>query len=407
MVGLRFALGATRRPGGWRVRCGAATLSSLVAASSCTSDTVANDEGEAATTASSEASTTTSEATSEASTSEESTGPAYCGGVEFFARPIPLRLVWVVDNSASTLTPYDHDGDPSTPDLSPADRIEAFTQWFFAKYPGDDGCHPLAPGLVYAPAPGAAAPPDAASCTVDAAQVVPDADSQPTFDAAWAARPSPSGSVALADAYAMATNSFMGVPSWEQPVIAVLAGSPPACGAGDSEMIDDRLFQRMNDAWDQQGIQTVVLLAGPQSGGTPTAVDGVPDGVDLALYWGSLQSVFGSWHFDVDERNAIEQLFDAASPTYGDCTYDLTLDGREPPSSPDLVDIVAVDGTPWPKLELSEDQCIALTGEGGWIWNNAPNRIRLCGDACAATQCEAQNPWPDNAVEVEVPYLCE
>ncbi len=344
---------------------------------------------------------------SETGEDESSTGGEYCGGAEIFSRPIPLRVVWVVDNSASTLTPYDHDLDPATPELTPRERIDTFASWFFERYPGPDGCHPLAPGLVWAPAGSAGEPPASTACSVDAATVAPDVDSQAPFDTAWAARPPAGGAVALADAYAMAVNSFGGVPEWEQPVIVVLTGSPPACGVGDSETLDARLFQRMNDAWNDQGIQSVVLRAGPQALGTSSEVDGVPDGVDLALYWASLQSVIGSWHLDVGEQSMIQGLFDQASPSYGDCSYDLSVAPNSPPSSPDLVDIVGVNGVAFEKLELDLEACDALTDGAGWIWEEAPKVIRLCGAACAATQCEAQNPWPDNAVEVEVPYLCE
>lgn len=349
---------------------------------------------------SSEAGSTADSSTSD--TGDEAIDPCECGCALLTTAYSPPRLMFVVDTSSSMATPWDHDGDPGTPEQTrwasaQAIVAEIASNWDpygligLQRFPSADAC------------PGATAL--APTCEDASACVIAGSPERPlgwfgaeTIDAMPGPAATPlelAGASPAAAAYASAVEHVLArrdpdAQAFES--IVLVSDGHANCSAEldvpDSlDLLDDDLLGLITAAFDDHGIHTAVIAVdeaaaispGPSSDSIP-GFDPRPTLTSWAIAGGLDQTEVG--YFSVDDPEPIHQTF--ATPEYtGGCVVELqsTVDGLPTPAQIPLV-TWTLDGEP---LELRSPE--ACKTESGWSWWVSADVeigeiVLFCGEAC-------------------------
>lgn len=339
------------------------------------STTGATTTGAPVTTGAGDPTTTTTPTTSTTSTTTASSCEDYT-----FQPQIPLvtvSVMLVLDQSPAMLDPWDHDGDPRTPEQPrwASVRNALLTVLPTVLPPGNLAALGLAPF----PTPDAQDSDDALACAVDPDLFVPTSGAPPLEVLAGLppAAPAPGTFVGGAPMRA-ALSAAVALPdraASQQRMILMLANSAGNC---DPEAIDPATLLETHDPGAtaaaasalEAGVPVHVLGIGAATVASPMVVDHRPDNVIVSDALAALASAGGGSYFNVaDEAQLIQTLTGMFETDGTACAVDIS----PAPGPNQAVTGVRVDGQDFPKV----DDCAAEDG-----WQIADFRIELCGAAC-------------------------
>lgn len=321
----------------------------------------------------------------------------------------PRGVALVVDRSAATALPFDHDGDASTPDVSPAQITDEILANLSAVDPSLSECSGTWPALVLAPGLSASQP--ASSCATDFATVAPTGQAPYETDALFGSAPASVGGAPIGAAVGRAVE-LLEAGGFEAAGGVMFLSGPAGCGDDVSgEVLDPTIFAQTGD------LRWVVVRTGPAEGQTPVADDARPDTVDLAQFWSDVEddpmvdAVIGPgafaelWQGTCGALSA-STLRSPRCQISATCEIDLSIPPNTPPPSRDAVDEVLINGESFGPVEASEASCNAGAVDG-WIWLDDA-RIAMCGAACdaMAPQCQGTGASSQAVLEVEISYAC-
>ncbi len=337
----------------------------------------ASSSSETSTTASTSTPTTTS--TSTPTTGVDPSAPTTTTSAcepYTYRMDIPLvvpSVLLALDQSPAMLDPWDHDGDPQTPEqprwasvrnalltvLAPSQHIEL--------------------GLAPFPTADAEDVDGPAACAITPGLLVPtsDAPAGEVLAKLAPAAPAPGSFVGGAPLRKLlaAAHALVGGPPDQPRLIVMFANSAPNCdpdalgATALLETLDAGALDAAAGLFDT-GIRIFVFGLDASTGPSPGVDDHRPDGVIVSDRLKALGEIGGGFYFNAaSEAELIDELDDLFEPPAPlDCTLMI-----EPAPGPDqVVTGVRIDGEDFPEVPTCD--------EHGWQRHDAA--VELCGAAC-------------------------
>lgn len=326
-------------------------------------------------------STSNSTATSSAGETTAIT-PTTTGACEDYTISVQIpivipELMLVLDQSPAMLDPWDHDGDPQTPDRPRWASVRAALLTVLAPEPFLDL------GLAPYPTPDAKDTADAAACTVTPGLLTPPGGASPAelLSGLAPAMPPPGsfvGGAPLRAALLAAAALLPGSP--DQPrFLLVFANSAANCdpGAADSQQLLETLDLGALDAATAAfaaGVPMFIYGIGAATQPSPVQVDHRPDDVFVSATLADIAAAGGGSYVNVaSEAELIAELAAQFEHEGGSCSFELS-----PEPGPDqAVTNVRVDGQDFPPV-------LHCGSEDGW--QLVGTTVELCGAACTRFQ---------------------
>jgi hypothetical protein len=317
----------------------------------------------------------TSDSSSGAVSMPTSTGPTCEGYTATFDVPIvTLSAMLMLDQSPAMLDPWDHDGDPQTPEQP---RWTSVRKALLAVFPGMGD---LRLGLAPYPTPDAQEVDGAAACAVTPGLFVPTSDALPIDVLAGLEPASPApgsfvGGAPLRDALTTAVALTGGSP--DQPrVVVVLANSAANCdpNAAGPALLEtyDAGGVAVAAAASAMGVRVFVFGIGAATEVSAKVVDHRPDDVIVSDTLAELAAAGGGSYVNVaSEGELISKMAATFAHQPGLLTCAVFV---EPEPGPDqAVTGVRVAGQDYAAVE----DCSVDDG-----WQFIDGAVQLCGAAC-------------------------
>ncbi len=347
--------------------------------SACTTrDPAVDTDTTAASTSTSTSTTTDTRPTTSAATDEPT--PTTAGPVceDYTTRIlIPLvaaQIMLVLDNSPAMLDPWDHDGDPQTPEQP---RWASVRAALLAVLPAQNDLT-LDLGLASFPTADAEDSDDAAACRVTPALIVPTSDTPPAdvLAALPPANPPPGSFVGGAPIRQAIVEALPQIaePPGSPRAIFVLANSAPNCDPNAPDLLEALDSGAVDAAASAAaaGVRVFVFGIGASTTPNPPQADHRPDTVTVDLELAALAGAGQGFYVNVaSEAALISQLASMFEVEGSTCIIAV-----DPAPAPDqAVAGVRVDGDEVPRIK----DCAA---ESGWHPLDGGTSIELCGAAC-------------------------
>ena len=339
-------------------------------------DATASETSSAAPTTTSATSdvTTSTTASEDATDAAPTTGGPSCEGytIPIVIPLVTLSLTLVIDQSPAMLDPWDHDGDPQTPDLP---------RWTSVR---DVLLAVLSPlesvrlGLAPYPTPDADDGDGATACAETPALLVPTSDDPPPDVLAGLAPADPpggfSGGAPLRRALAAAVAGNDG-PLDQPRALAVFANSaancsPEAAGPALLESLDVGVLDAAAAA-QAAGLPVYVFGIGASTDPSPALVDRRPDGVVVSDALKDLAAAGGGAYIPVHSEAELAASLAAFFASEPDTTCTLSLDPQPGPGQ--AVTRVTIGDVAFPPVK----DCATQDG-----WRVVDDALELCGAAC-------------------------
>jgi hypothetical protein len=303
---------------------------------------------------------------------ETSTGgdeePGDCGTVTLTPEYTPPVVMYVVDTSSSMLAPWDHDGDPNTPNK---------TRWASARELVEQTADVIAPnsehgllavlGLQRFPSA------DANACGVADAPEVPLGQQDAT--ALLAAFPEPDELVAATPAAAGYANALAHVVvdthEGSQKYMLLLTDGRENCDASE------QLLALVADALVHDIYTFVIAIDEAADPALEQGPDAVP-GFDPRPNLEALAQAGGTGsYYSASDPDAILQALQGPDEIL-ECVIDLSQTPQGPPA-PEQIELVTwtIDGFPIPYVEPE-----ACDSQDGWTWLESGVVMTFCGQPC-------------------------
>lgn len=317
-------------------------------------------------------------------TSLETDLPAACQTYEAWVPQLRMApLVHVIDRSARMADhTYDHDLDPETPERTPWSVLHEALAYSTA----------MAYGHAAVIAPGLGADDDAQACASEQLVVAQPACADgshvlPALPPAGAGPDELVGGAPLVAAHDAAVELLLTWPHLHvgSGTIVLAMHTPPSCEPGVSdplERLDPRLLERVTQAREQHGIDTMVVGVDVTDATSPVEQDGAPDGVNLRVYLNELALAGGYYldhpedqYFDAREPVAIAEALDSLACGVVGCTIPIEGGLMGEPEDVSL----SVYGEAFEPIAIED-----CADEDGWAWTDETRtELELCGGACA------------------------
>ena len=345
----------------------------------CSACTTRDPGVDADTTAASTSTSTSDTSPTSSSTTDEPT-PTTAGPVceDYTTRilipRVAAQIMLVLDHSPAMLDPWDHDGDPQTPEQP---RWASVRAALLAVLPAQDDLT-LDLGLASFPTADAADSDDAAACRVTPALIVPTSEAPPADVLAGLppANPPPGsfvGGAPIRQAIVEALPQISGPPGSPRAIF-VLANSAPNCDPNAPDLLESLDSGAVDAAASAAaaGVRVFVFGIGPSTTPNPPQEDHRPDTVTVDLELAALADAGAGFYVNVaSEAALVSQLASMFEVEAFSCIVAV-----DPVPAPDqAVTGVRVDGDEVPRIE----DCAA---ESGWHPLDGGTSIELCGAAC-------------------------